>query len=71
MLQHEGAKGICPTDGIYQLYRIWNTYTAVSSDGNALKEIGQGTGNGAGDKHKRIFGTVGGQPLVTAVSLSL
>ena len=43
------AKGICPTGWHIPLYTEFTTLsTTVSGDGNKLKAIGQGTGNGAG-----------------------
>jgi len=45
----EGAQGICPSGWHIPTYAEFQTlYTAVSGDGNALKAIGQGTGDGAG-----------------------
>jgi len=41
----EGSKGICPTGWHIPTYAEFQTLsTTVSADGNALKEIGQGTG---------------------------
>jgi uncharacterized protein (TIGR02145 family) len=45
----EGAKGICPTGWHLPILTEFETLSsAVGGDGNALKEIGQGTGGGAG-----------------------
>ncbi len=45
----EGARGICPTGWHIPTYAEFQTLsTTVGGDGNALKEIGQGTGTGAG-----------------------
>jgi uncharacterized protein (TIGR02145 family) len=45
----EGTKGICPTGWHIPTYAEFHTLqTTVSNDGNALKAVGQGTGNGAG-----------------------
>jgi uncharacterized protein (TIGR02145 family) len=45
----EGAKGICPTGWhMPTLAEYQDLVTTVSSEANALKEIGQGTGAGAG-----------------------
>ena len=45
----EKAKGICPTGWHIPTKAEFETLaTAVSNDGNALKAVGQGTGNGAG-----------------------
>src|ERR1035437_7349592 len=45
----EGTKGICPTGWHIPTYDEYGTLKAtVSNDGNALKAVGQGTGNGAG-----------------------
>ncbi|MCK9426779.1 MAG: carboxypeptidase regulatory-like domain-containing protein, partial [Ignavibacteriaceae bacterium] len=44
-----GTKGICPTGWhIPTKAELQTLATAVNNDGNALKEVGQGTGNGAG-----------------------
>jgi len=44
-----GTQGICPTSWHIPSYAEYQTLqTAVSNDGNALKAIGQGTGDGAG-----------------------
>ena len=48
-LTTEGAKGICPSGWHVPTYAEFETLIAeVNNDGNALKEIGQGTGGGAG-----------------------
>ena len=45
----EGTQGICPTGWHIPASAEFQTLnTTVSGDGNALKEIGQGTGAGAG-----------------------
>jgi len=45
----QGAKGICPTGWHIPTYAEFQTLrTAVGGDGNSLKAIGQGTGDGAG-----------------------
>src|ERR1035441_478554 len=45
----EGARGICPTGFHIPTYAELQTLgTTVSNDGNALKAVGQGTGDGAG-----------------------
>ena len=44
-----GARGICPSGWHIPTYAEFQTLnTAVGGDGNALKEIGQGTGGGVG-----------------------
>lgn len=46
---NEGAKGICPVGWHIPTVAEFQTLSsAVGGDGNALKEIGQGTGGGAG-----------------------
>jgi uncharacterized protein (TIGR02145 family) len=46
---NEGAQGICPTGWhIPKLSEFQTLSSTVGGDGNALKEIGQGTGGGAG-----------------------
>jgi uncharacterized protein (TIGR02145 family) len=46
---NEGAQGICPPGWHIPTYTEFQTLaTTVGNDGNALKEIGQGTGGGAG-----------------------
>ncbi|MBK7377536.1 MAG: T9SS type A sorting domain-containing protein [Ignavibacteriales bacterium] len=46
---NEGAKGICPEGWHLPTYAEFEILkTEVGGDGNALKEIGQGTGGGAG-----------------------
>jgi uncharacterized protein (TIGR02145 family) len=48
-VRDDGAKGICPTGWrIPTFTEIETLSSAVGGDGNALKEIGQGTGGGAG-----------------------
>ena len=43
------AKGICPSDWhVPSIYELNSLVAAVDSNGNALKEIGQGTGDGLG-----------------------
>jgi uncharacterized protein (TIGR02145 family) len=43
------TKGICPIDWhVPTIYELNSLITAVDSNGNALKEIGQGTGDGIG-----------------------
>ncbi|MCX6173329.1 MAG: hypothetical protein NTZ27_01050 [Ignavibacteriales bacterium] len=43
------AQGVCPSGWhLPNLEEFQTLITAVNNDGNALKEIGQGTGNGAG-----------------------
>ncbi|MDP2207585.1 MAG: FISUMP domain-containing protein [Bacteroidota bacterium] len=45
----EGARGICPSGWHIPTYAEFQTLSAtVGGDGNALKEIGQGIGGGAG-----------------------
>jgi uncharacterized protein (TIGR02145 family) len=45
----KGAQGICPSEWHIPTYNELMTLAfAVETDGNALKEIGQGSGNGAG-----------------------
>ncbi|MDP3830916.1 MAG: FISUMP domain-containing protein, partial [Ignavibacteriaceae bacterium] len=44
-----GTKGICPTGWHIPTYAEYGTLKAeVNNDGNTLKEVGQGTGNGIG-----------------------
>jgi len=46
---NEGAQGICPTGWhIPNISEFQTLNTTISNDGNALKEIGQGSGSGAG-----------------------
>lgn len=56
-----GAKGICPTDWhIPTLAEFQTLAAAVNNDGNSLKAIGQGVGEGAGTNTSGFSGLLAG-----------
>ncbi|MBI2416997.1 MAG: hypothetical protein HYV28_03695 [Ignavibacteriales bacterium] len=56
-----GVQGICPVEWHLPTSAEWDVLvSAVSSHGNAIKEIGQGTGSGAGTNTSGFSGLLGG-----------
>ena len=56
-----GTKGICPTGWhIPTIVEFQTLDTAVSSNGNSLKAVGQGTGSGAGTNTSGFFALLAG-----------
>ena len=59
---NEGAQGICPLGWhIPTILEFLTLRTMVGGDGNALKEIGQGTGGGAGTNTSGFSALLAGQ----------
>ncbi len=57
----EGAQGICPNGWHIPSYAEFQTLAAtVGNDGNTLKEIGQGSGGGAGTNTSGFSGLLAG-----------
>ncbi len=63
----EGSQGICPTGWHIPTRVEMNTFkTAVSSSGNSIKAIGQGTGDGAGTNTNGFTGLLAGYRIYSS-----
>ncbi len=59
----QGAQGICPTGWHIPTRTEFNTLKATVGGSNALKEIGQGTGDGAGTNTSGFSGLLAGYKI--------
>jgi uncharacterized protein (TIGR02145 family) len=68
----EGAQGICPSGWHIPTYSDFITIgNTINWDGNALKAVGQGTGNGAGTNTSGFSALLAGERLVDGSFLGL
>lgn len=68
----EGARGICPPGWHIPLRTEFETLmSAVGNDGNALKEVGEGSGGGAGTNTSGFSALLGGRKLTDGTFLEI